>query len=263
MKINREEVLDSLKNEGFFRYKAPKHEVNHIRKEIHRQFLMRLQFLDIDLVKDFINHPLDQYHTVCQKIDHSSTWPKTVRVFSPSYSKIFQSYEFMGELENILGEYTIADGQFRGWEDINWRLVRPGKNDVGPWHADRWFWECHNSVNFAPGWKRLKVWMAIDTVPGKNDLQVLNKSHVNEYKWKPIHKYGERKPTIDEEVKQEEILDLKFDSGDMILFNERLVHRGQPNLTEKTRVSVEFIMLINDSQNQLDLEGDNIPRRPD
>lgn len=48
----------------------------------------------------------------------------------------------MKELEKIFGEFKISDEENEGREEIFWRLVRPHQSsDIGPLHADGWFWD--------------------------------------------------------------------------------------------------------------------------
>lgn len=154
---------------------------------------------------------------------------------------------FIREMTDIFGEVKIADIHFHGWEDIYWRLVRPGANDVTTWHADRWFWDCHKEANLPEDYKRLKIWVPIHTVQGLNELQIIPYSHRKEYDWIKEVRDGENKPKINQDIPDDEIYQPHFTQGQAVLFHEKLLHRGMPNKSDETRVSIEFILLVKDS----------------
>src|SRR5262249_58299514 len=88
-------------------------------------------------------------------------------------------------------------------DDLMWRVVRPGQpSDVGPVHADKWFWDAGNgSIPADHG--RFKVWIAIHTEPGLNGLSIKPGSHKSD-RWRRHFetRHGKLKPVLDESVEE-------------------------------------------------------------
>ena len=148
----------------------------------------------------------------------------------------------MRRLEQAFGPFNISGESEVEKEEIYWRLVRPGAaQDVGPVHADRWFWDLGNGVT-PPGVERVKIWIAVVTQPGRNGLQVVPGSHMRDYRWHGEERDGIRKPVFDEDQEQIGLELLEFVPGQAIVFNDSLLHAGAVNQGSTTRVSVEFTL---------------------
>ena len=134
-----------------------------------------------------------------------------------------------------------------GWENVYWRLVRPGNSDIGSIHADRWFVELgyYGEEIKDPSYERVKMWIAIYTKPGKNGLLVIPSSHRKlDWKWHEEERYGLRKPVIDEDITELNVILLPTEPGRAVVFHYDLLHGGAPNLADTTRISIEFNLLI-------------------
>src|SRR3990167_5508336 len=109
------------------------------QKMIRCQWLYRLQLLVPKEVHKFDQIGIERYHELAHLIDHAKAWPKTSRVFPKEAVSIVQQMDFYQALETEFGEIIIPDEEKLGWENIYWRLVRPGKTDFGGLHTENWF----------------------------------------------------------------------------------------------------------------------------
>ncbi len=151
---------------------------------------------------------------------------KANRLFTPEEVERVKGFEFLKAVRNELGEYRLSDVVVgteiqRGREEVYFRIVRPGEeNDVGPLHRDT---EHHARVPglHPAGEETVKAWIAIDTEPGRNGLLVVPDSH----------RSAEQTPEL-----------LRLHPGDIVLFNENLLHGGAVNRGTRARVSVEITL---------------------
>ncbi|EKD71493.1 MAG: hypothetical protein ACD_46C00180G0007 [uncultured bacterium] len=217
-----------------------------LRKLIRIQWLYRLQLLDDKNVYQFDKLGIERYHELCHLIDHSSSWPKKARVLPKEAVSLIRKLDFFKLLEDELGYFQISDEEHLGWEEIYWRLVRPGNNDCGSLHADKWFWDIggYGKVAGFPH-TRLKIWIPIYTSPGKNGLLISPGSHLKKnWKWHSELRYGLNKPILDEPIENINPVLLSLEPGHAVVFHDELIHGGAPNTAETTRVSMEFTLLI-------------------
>tara|TARA_B100002051_G_scaffold233843_1_gene233302 strand:+ start:7742 stop:8470 length:729 start_codon:yes stop_codon:yes gene_type:complete len=177
---------------------------------------------------------------------HQKLSTKTARLLNKDQVEQVNEFEFMNSIKEIIGEFNISDEEAIGYPEIYWRVVRPlQKEDVGPLHADSWFWELN------PEWmdnnktvKRTKVWIPLQCEEGKNGLLVKDRSHRNnEYKYAPILKDKKYKPIIINAPAIEEMTLLSPSIGNYVIFNDNLIHGGAKNLGKFPRVSLEFTCL--------------------
>ena len=217
-----------------------------LRQMIRIQWLYRLQLLDPVNVHKFDEQGMENYHNVSHLIDHSSAWPKTTRILPREAIDVIRKMEFIKILESELGKFHISDEEHFGWENIYWRLVRPGNSDFGSLHADKWFWDIgsYGKVADFPH-ERLKIWIPIFSVPGKNGLLISPGSHTkNDWKWHAETRFGLSKPVIDEPIENLNLVLLPLAPGQCVVFHDELIHGGAANEADTTRVSIEFTLLI-------------------
>jgi len=186
---------------------------------------------------------MDRYHELSCLIDHKNAWPKLHRILEPNAVREIRKLPAMAKIEQEFGRFTISDEENLGWENIYWRLVRPNSaSDVGPMHADRWFWDLGHGIT-PPNTKRVKVWIAIFCEKGQAGFRLVPGSHRKEWPHHGEHRDGFVKPQIDVSDDQ---LDIKmFDSepGDAIVFNDQLLHGGAIG-GALSRVSLEFTLFV-------------------
>ena len=123
--------------------------------------------------------------------------------------------------------------------------VRPGKkNDVGPIHADSWFWKANN-VRVKKGFKTLKFWMMLSE-NCKQGLGVVPYSHLNKnWYYDIVYKDGIYKPNfkVQKNTFNYDPKILKTNTRNYVLFNYDLLHYGAINTTNVTRCSLEMTFL--------------------
>lgn len=221
-----------------------KNELNLIRSLVEKQWLEIIKNHVPGHWKKFSECGIENYHTLSYLLNHAAVWTKEHRILPQNAVSMIRSTSLVKQLEEIFGQFDIADEENLGREEIYWRLVRPNeKGDMGPLHADAWFWELGHGVT-PPNRKRVKVWIALYCEPGKNGLQIVSGSHLKEWKYHSELRHGFIKPVIDEDVSKLPIELVYTKPGDAIVFHDWLLHGGAPNNANKTRVSLEFTMFV-------------------
>jgi hypothetical protein len=224
----------SLKNEELIR----------LRHLIHNQWIERIKSLAPEQVNRFEELGMKQYHQASKLLDHSSMWPKKVRILPWNAVLEIRKMNFFRQLEDYFGPFEISDEENVGREEIYWRLVRPNeKNDIGPLHADNWFWELGHGAK-PDNIMRIKIWIGIYVEPGLNGFVYVPDSHLKNWPYHAELKNGFNKPVID--VAEDKLNRLLFESnpGDTIIFHDKLLHGGAIGRGNSTRVSLEFTMFV-------------------
>lgn len=163
-------------------------------------------------------------------------------------SKAIETLKHLGlfnTLEIILGKpYEVTDEERLGRPEIYWRYVRPNSTtDVGPLHADGWFWDLNQNWKMPPDTdKRLKVWAPIQAEEGLSGLKVIPGSHKrhNEFKFDSQKIGGKYKPQILLSDFEAELL--TFPPGEAIIFDDLLIHGGAVTKGNLPRISIEFTL---------------------
>jgi hypothetical protein len=221
-------------------------ELGMVRGLIREQWLQRIEEADPGLVKTFEAIEMDRYHEFCHLLDHKSMWPKSRRILDHSAVQKIRTTSLIKTLEDEFGPFEISDEEDVGFEEMYWRLVRPDSaSDVGPLHADAWFWELGHGKT-PPGHKRVKVWVSIFSEPGKNGFKYVLGSHKKQWKHHGEERDGFVKPQIDEDEASLGAVVFESRAGDAIVFHDRLLHGGAPG-GSSTRVSMEFTIFVNDA----------------
>lgn len=241
--------LPSIKDQvqgpsGFCLLKLEPSELERIRELIRDQWLYRVLLLSPVSVKQFAAAGISRYHELAHLLDQKIAWPKTARILSPSAVDEIRNFSFMKQLKITFGEFVISDEEEIGWEEIYWRIVRPGSSDIGPLHADGWFWDAGHG-KMPEGYERIKVWIAIHCEKGLNGLKIVPGSHLkNDWRYHLEDRDGFLKPQIDEDEKDLNVQLTPTEPGDAVVFHDRLLHGGAANQARTTRVSLEFTMLV-------------------
>ena len=141
-------------------------------------------------------------------------------------------------------EAFISDEENLGYPNFNWRLVRPNiLGDVGPIHADKWFWDLNPSHSIPKMYKRIKIWIPLLQYPNEYSLLIKPGSHLEEFEYNFIteEKTNKRKPLISKNyynLMEHALVNEDF----LIIFNDKLLHGGC--LVNHSRVSIEFTIAI-------------------
>ena len=218
-------------------------ELAMVRGLIKAQWLKRIEESGAGRSKVFENLEMNRYHEQCHILDHKNMWPKSKRILSADAVKTIRQTSLIKTLEAEFGPFAISGEDGIEKEEIYWRLVRPnGASDVGPLHADQWFWALGHGTT-PVGHQRVKVWISIYSEMGQNGFKYVAGSHKKEWRYHGVEKDGFTKPQIDED---ESILGaeiFKSQPGQAIVFHDKLLHGGAPG-GNTTRVSLEFTMFV-------------------
>lgn len=221
-----------------------KDELTKIRSWITSSWLLNIgKNATPETVKEFKLVGINRYHELAHLLDHRSIWPKATRILNPDVVTEIRSMSLIRSLEDEFGYFEISDEENVGHEEIYWRLVRPNSpTDVGPLHADAWFWNLGHGIT-PPGFKRVKVWIAIFCTPGKDGFKFVPGSHKREWPYHGELKDGITKPKIAISEKELDVEIFNSQQGEAIIFNDQLLHGGAVGQNE-TRVSLEFTMFV-------------------
>ncbi|HYD48383.1 MAG TPA: phytanoyl-CoA dioxygenase family protein [Terriglobales bacterium] len=217
-------------------------ELARVTELIRSQWSAHLHHHYPELSHEIERCTLADYHRLAPRLDHATLWPKSARILSAAAVAEIRTMSLVRRLEAIFGKFEITAEERCGHEEIYWRLVRPNQPaDVGPLHADAWFWELGHG-RIPPERERIKVWVAVITESGRNGLRVVPGSHRRQWRYHGEQRDGMLKPCLDE---REEDLDLRLlpaEPGQAVIFHDRLLHGGALNLGEHTRVSFEMTL---------------------
>lgn len=241
-----DELIDSVNHQsGFFLgLNLNQTELDAVRQYVCEQWIDIIKKNVPQHAEQFFKNGMEHYHTLSHLLDHASAWGKVNRVLPQTAVDIIRKTSLFKLLEKSYGLFDITDEENLGREEIYWRLVRPNEpSDMGPLHADAWFWELGHGT-MPKNRERVKVWVALYCEPGLNGLRVVPHSHKKEWKYHGVYRDGFSKPQIDEDENELQAQLVHTKPGDAIVFHDRLLHGGAPNHGKFTRVSLEFTMLV-------------------
>ena len=180
------------------------------------------------------------YSTVNDQ-QHSLLSAKSARTFKSEQVNDILSMAFVEKLKTVIGSFLVTQEECIGYPEIYWRITRPFQaSDIGPLHADGWFWDLN------PSWKpdyfcnRIKLWVPLEIDIGKNGLNVFPGSHNMHFDYTIHNSEGKQKPVLSTLVDQASLQLLMTKTMDAVLFHDRLLHGGAPNLSCKPRISFEM-----------------------
>lgn len=217
-----------------------------------------LSKFEISTVREFIcesieivnNHNLkieeiESYHLYGISSEKHLALTKEIRIFNKSQLKTIRSFKIFEWLEDLFGNTEITNEELKKNEEVYWRIVRPNcKNDVGPVHADAWFWQ--SGIGIIPKDKvRIKIWIQIaGTEPG---LIFYPNTHHLEFNYATNLESGKNKPVFD--INSYRYLNKQYvteEIGVPFIFNDRLLHGGSVSKRD-SRSSIEFTILVDRS----------------
>ncbi len=231
--------------EGFTtEVKLSEQELGIVRSLIIKQWLEVIERAYPEKVKVFEAIGMEHYHEKADLIDHKAIWPKVARILSKPAMEAMCAMSFFKKMETEFGKCEVSQEEKSGWGEIYWRIVRPNaKDDIGPLHADAWFWELGHGEK--PNEKdRVKIWIPVYCEPGFNGLRVVPGSHLQDWDFHGEKRDGFVKPQFDEKASGVVAQLLNTEPGQMVIFNDKLLHGGALNQGMKTRVSVEMTLLF-------------------
>ena len=186
---------------------------------------------------------LEDYHSV-GLVPHRDIFTMRNRVVP--LAPILRRTSVLKKLEEEFGRFKISDDYKIGQENVLMRFVRPHeKSDIGPFHCDRWFLDVMGFDGFE-GYRPIKVWTAICCEPGESGLFLCPGSHKKKWSYSVKEVNGVNKPSFDEGQHYEPELFMS-EPGQCAVFGYDFLHGGCETNGEKTRVSIEFTILVPDA----------------
>jgi hypothetical protein len=231
---------------GFVTAAITSSELDCLRGLVWQQFIAVIGCEAPQCLSDYEAAGLENYHLVhrSEHFDHGKVWHKHNRILSDEFARQALQLPSVVALFEQLGQVSISDEEKLGRPNLYWRLVRPGNADIGPVHADKWFWDLGHG-EMPDDHYRLKIWFSLYSTAGKSGLRVVPASQSkSDWRYHGERKGNMVKPVIDEPEAELDLLDLPLRAGQYVLFHDALLHGGMPNLSDKTRVSLEFTLLI-------------------
>lgn len=194
---------------------------------------------------EVLSLPIQEYHIFSDKINHCEVWNKLSRILSPKEYNQLLGADFFLKLEEEVGQILISDEEDVGYPEIYYRLVRPKPaRDVGPLHADKWFWDLgHGSMPEDHHYKRVKFWFSLWNHKNDTGFRFVEGSHLESHEYTSEIRDGFAKPVFDEEAKPLNIHHMQGEPGCFVIFNDGLLHGGYPT-DQSTRVSCEFTLFV-------------------
>ncbi len=219
-------------------------ESDRVKRLIETQWQQQINRHAREHAAAFAELGIERYHKQAHLVNHSVLWPKASRILPRDAVEEIRSMSLFRQLTDAVGEFQISAEDGSLWEEIYWRIVRPHEpSDVGPLHADRWFWDLGHGTT-PTGRERLKVWTAIVAEPGLSGLRVVPGSHLRDWRYHGETRDGTTKPQIDEDENELNPQLLPTGAGDAVVFHDRLLHGGVVGTGLLTRVSIEFTMFV-------------------
>ena len=219
-------------------------ELQRVKASIERQWLATLRQQAPALAGRFEQVGIARYHELAHLVDHAALWPKQARILPPDAAAEIRRTSLLQQLEAEFGPFSISNEEQVGWDEITWRIVRPGQAaDMGPLHADAWFWDLgHGAV--PPDQERVKVWVAVVAEPGRSGLRLVPGSHRRRWRYHGERRHGMLKPQLDEPEEDLDIQLIATRPGDAVIFHDRLLHGGALNRGAVTRISFELTLFV-------------------
>jgi hypothetical protein len=231
-------------------------ELNEFRRIINDHWLLNIEMACPELHAEAKKIGIENYHQIADRVNHQKLWHKSSRVLPKASVDSVKSLPFFSILKNEFGDFSISDvydtEQRHGQEEIYWRLVRPNvQSDVGPLHKDNWFHGAANSGYgmFSKDAITVKAWIPIFCEKGKSGLALLGGSHLREWKYHIEVEDGMVRPKPDEDLSQLGAALVPTDAGNVLLFNDGVLHGGVLNAGRQTRVSAEITLVLDRSAN--------------
>jgi len=234
-------MKDIVDGKGFFIGSMSYAELSVIKEIITKKWRSIIIDANPSLAEKVSDLDIKNYHRLADEIDHKSLFKKENRIITPEELDAVKGLEFFKNIMRELKVVRLANEEKLYDEEMYWRLVRPtSSTDVGPLHADSWFWELGHGF-MPPDMTRKKIWISIENEVGKNGLRYAPNSHRVPWEYDEVFKDGMVKPSI----KNSQDLDVYlFETrpGGYVVFHDNLIHGGAVG-GDHTRVSIECTLL--------------------
>lgn len=221
---------------GFKTFNTYANDINNVKNLIQKSFS---KTLSKNKINDCI---IDNYHKLNIKNSlHKKIWTRKNRIASTELVNYLKNKShILNILRKEFGELAFSQKVNKKKPDVYWRLVRPNKKtDVGPIHADEWFWAANNWKT-PKSKKVLKVWMLLSDNLDKGLSVIPYSFKKKDWVYKKEYKDDIFKPKFNKKKNLYKIKPLKTPKGKILVFNYGLLHSGLINKSNETRISLEF-----------------------
>ena len=230
---------------------------SHLNNKINENLKKNIRLKDFDLEK---------LHLMTNKVDYKNFISQKNRILNiDNYKKIIK-FHFYKKIKKIFGPFKqVSNGPFaQNFGQFVVRVVRPGayKSDIGSLHADIWFFLLNKKKKYYPKLKEyqrnIKFWIPICLEKNKSGLLVSENSQKKTFNFKgqlyakknglkkQYETKGHVRPIFDYKNNPKPKLKLlNVNPGTIVIFTEKLLHGGTNLKASKTRVSLEFSIIIN------------------
>jgi len=171
---------------------------------------------------------------------------KAFRMFGPAAVNRWAGNEFCRRLFAEDDSLYISDEESLGHPNVYWRLVRAGSaSDVGPVHADNWFWDLgHGSI--PAGFRRVKTWIPLRQDPEHVGLCIGPGTHRMSFHYEKVFKDGKFKPVFERKPVNHLLIPAPVKVGEAVVFHDRLLHGGEVSPSQ-LRLSMEVTWVMRDT----------------
>jgi ectoine hydroxylase-related dioxygenase (phytanoyl-CoA dioxygenase family) len=242
--VNSSEILEVLDHGcGYIQSKLKIDDYKLLLNLVESQYKKNLYAYHPEIESENVFNGIENYHQLAVP-DHKKIWTKERRTLYEDDLLKFKNCSLIKGLSEIFGEVKITNEDHTRSGEVYWRLVRPNQdNDIGPLHADSWFWDLQNGP-IDSGKRRLKIWISIFNQSGKNGFRLISGSQKKKFIFQGERRDGKIKPVHDQRLEfHQDLRNIETNPGDFILFHDDLIHGGFVG-GDKTRVSLEFTFLI-------------------
>lgn len=196
------------------------------------------------IASEFINRGLQNYHLSIDDLIHSKCLAKSARTLPENSCKKIQQMSFFNYLNELIGNFHLADEEGVGHQQITFRITRPNKKeDVGSMHRDSWFWEQHG-FKVAQDHGRFKCWTQIEGEPRKSGLILMPGSHREQLDYTVQKNNNKLSFAIGSKYDETRLRQYCESLGSPVMFNHDVLHGGSVNHGQYCRVSFELTIVF-------------------
>lgn len=210
---------------------------NYVLSSLHR-LLLRENALSPAEIQDL---SFDNYHLSSSKFDHKLIFSRRNRLFNEFGLQLLYQSDLWRKITEDFSNCSITNEIHRAKPEVVWRIVRPFEaGDVGPLHADSWFWSI-NSWTIPRHRVCTKFWILLNGGEGPSGLVVAPGSQLDSGRmFDVVQADGIFKPVIKKSIPDDQLEYLYIKTGQGVMFSYDLVHGGAVTQANSSRVSIEF-----------------------
>lgn len=216
---------------------------DHVLPHIRSAVVSHINFREaVVSAKDREN--IDSFDDVFRSHDFYKN--KINRIFQKSTAERLSTLLIQWANDEGFDARFITDEESLGFPNIYFRAVRANSTiDVGPIHADRWFWDL-GGMSFPDDHHRIKIWIPIVQNDDTPSLLILPKSHKENFNYAGTKgEDGKIRPVFYDARVFSMMERAPVKVGECIAFSDNLLHGGSS--TSMDRISVEFTLAVKNS----------------